>query len=341
MKILVVGAGSIGRRHATNAAELADCAIFDKNADLVKQADLPAFDSLDEALKWKPDGVVVATPHTTHIEIASRAADVGASILIEKPISNSTRGLDSFFNKIKKKNVQAFTVCNMRFHPAITQLRKNLERIGKPYFARAQYGNYLPAMRPGADYKKLYSANREQGGGVIFDVIHEYDYLSWILGEAEAVSCAADKLSSLDIDVEDYAQVNIRHKNAVRSEVHVDFLQQCKRRGCEIAGENGTLVWLSEGKNPEHCTVKLYETKTGKWEILLAEESLDTALPYKKMMQTFIENIRSPGAQPDLLKAIDSVHSLGIALAAHESAAAGSAFISLDEPYTRASAYKD
>ena len=77
-------------------------------------------------------------------------------------------------------------VCNMRFHPAVAALRHALPMIGKPLFAQAHYGNYLPDMRPGADYRTLYCASAAAGGGVILDAIHEIDYLIWLFGAVAA-----------------------------------------------------------------------------------------------------------------------------------------------------------
>lgn len=337
MKILVIGAGSIGQRHARNAAMLGnETAVFDADENRARETGLKTFGDLDAALAWKPDGVVVATPHKTHIDLAWRAVEVGAGVLIEKPLSHRMDGVNDF---VATAGARAFVVCNMRFHPAVKALREHIDAIGDVHYARAQYGNYLPNMRSDADYKKLYCAHREQGGGVILDAIHEIDYLSWLFGPVETVSAEADKRSDLDIDVEDYAALSLRHAGGVRSEIHLDYLQQCKRRGCEVSGEKGTLVWLSEGKNPEHCVVRLY--KDGEWKNIFESSDLDVAPMYRELMQTFIKELKSPGSQPDILGVADAAASLRVALAAHESARNGER-ISLSSAglRTTASAYK-
>jgi predicted dehydrogenase len=320
MKILVVGCGSIGQRHAANAASLADAAVFDTESSRIP-AGLKSFVSLNEALAWKPDGVVVATPHYTHIEIAAKAVEAGAHVLIEKPISNTDKGVENFLKLAAKKGKQVFVVCNMRFHPAIKALRDNLQKIGKVYYARAQYGNYLPNMRPDADYKKLYCAYKAQGGGVILDAIHEIDYLSWFFGLPKDVSCVADTCSDLEIDVEDYASVNLHHANGVRSEIHLDYLQQHKRRGCEIIGSEGTLVWESNGKKPEICTVKLFQKSTQKWEAVFEDKDLDSTPLYKETMAGFIAAMN--GNKDDMLDGVAALQELKAALGAKKSASRG------------------
>ncbi|GJL84794.1 MAG: hypothetical protein DHS20C02_05690 [Micavibrio sp.] len=321
MKILITGCGSIGRRHAENAADLADeTAVFDLDTDLAKsvadKTGAQLFSSLDEALSWGADGVVIATPHKTHIDLAQQAAESGADVLIEKPLSHDLDGVDDFLAGAEKAGRQVFVVCNMRFHPAVSTLRQNIERVGDVMYARAQYGNYLPNMRPDSDYKKLYCAHKDQGGGVILDAIHEIDYLSWFFGDVSSVLCEAAKRSDLKIDVEDYAALVLKHENGVRSEVHLDYLQQFKRRGCEIVGSNGTLIWQSEGKAPEHCTVRIYTAASGQWETLFEDNDLDASTMYKDLMSAFIANLKTRGSSVDLLTGRDAMKSLDIVLQA-------------------------
>ncbi|HEY8190544.1 MAG TPA: Gfo/Idh/MocA family oxidoreductase [Micavibrio sp.] len=319
MKILVVGAGSIGKRHATNAAALGhETGIFDLNPQAAQVSNITTFSSLSNALDWKPDGAVIATPHKTHIDMARQVTTAGIPVLIEKPISHTLDGVDEFLSSSQKP---VYVVCNMRFHPAIKALHENISAIGKIHYARAQYGNYLPNMRPDADYKKLYCAHKNEGGGVILDAIHEIDYLSWLLGAAQSVSTEADKRSDLEIDVEDYAALSLRHETGIRTEIHLDYLQQCKRRGCEIAGSEGTLIWESTGKTPEDCSVRLYSN--GKWREVYKEPALDASFMYKDMMNAFIEEIVKPGSHPELLRGTEAIIALRVAMAAHESALTG------------------
>jgi predicted dehydrogenase len=206
----------------------------------------------------------------------------------------------------------------MRFHPAIAALRAALPMVGRVRFAQAHYGNYLPDMRPGADYRALYCASAAAGGGVILDAIHEIDYLVWLFGGVERVTAEAGKLSDLDIDVEDYASIVLTHAGGVRSEIHLDYLQRSKRRGCVIAGSEGTLVWTSEGKAPERCLVRFCAAGSSEWEILLDRSNLDTAAPYAELMQRFLD---PQAGDAELLDARGGARCLAIALAAKQSAA--------------------
>ena len=318
MKILITGCGSIGKRHAKNAANLAETAVVDINPkvakDCARKLRIQAFTDIKSALEWNPDGVVVATPTNLHIPVAMASVESGANVLIEKPISNSLDGVDAFLKRSESLGRKVFVVCNMRFHPGISALHRNLDLIGRPFFARAHVGNFLPKMRPNSDYRKLYCASKAQGGGVILDAIHEIDYLMWIFGTVHKVICDATKLSDLEIDVEDYACICLRHENNVAAEIQMDYLRPFKRRGCEIVGEQGILLWQSEGKNPEKCSVRLYERKIGKWKPLLYTENVDNNSPYKTLMEHFIAGIQ--GHDVPLLKGHEAAEELSVALRA-------------------------
>ena len=325
MKLLVIGAGSIGQRHACNAAPLAEVAVYDRDNDLAQKtaqiAGATALASEQDAWNWGADGIIIATPHKTHIPVAMSALETGAQVLVEKPISDSLKGVSDLIQAYHAKQRKLFIVTNMRFHPAIAAMHDALKKIGRVLYARAQYGNYLPAMRPQVDYRTLYAGKRSEGGGVILDAIHEVDYLRWFFGPVSSVTASAGKLSDMDIDVEDYAALNLEHVSGSRTEIHLDYLQQCKQRGCEIIGTDGTILWRSEGKAPEHCQVRLFEKSSGTWSTLFESDDLDNGLSYITLMEEFAKSIR--GEVTALAPAEDGQAALEIALSALASAQSG------------------
>jgi predicted dehydrogenase len=319
-RVLVIGCGSIGQRHATNAARIASVSVADvdraKATAVAASIGGEACESVEAALAAKPDAVVIAAPHQHHLPLARAALGIGGDLLIEKPLAASLEGVAPFLRQAAGRRVRV--VCNMRFHPAIVALRAALPMIGKPRFAQAHYGNYLPDMRPGADYRTLYCASAAAGGGVILDAIHEIDYLMWLFGAVQRVSAEAGRLSELDIDVEDYASILLTHTGGVRSEIHLDYLQRVKRRGCVIAGSEGTLVWTSEGKSPERCLVRFCAAGSSEWKVMLDQPAVDTAAPYADLMRRFLDPQAGDG---DLLDARGGAECLSVALAARQSAA--------------------
>ncbi len=296
MKLLIIGCGSIGKRHVKNACDLSETAVFDENNNLAKsiakENNALAFNSLKTAFDWEPDGVIVATPNHTHVPIGIKVLEAGFDVLIEKPISNDLASANTLIEQAKKLKKKIFVVCNMRFHSGIKVLRKNLHKLGKPKFAIAHVGHYLPNMRPGADYRELYASNKSMGGGVVLDAIHEIDYLINFFGSVKSVKSTLGKLSDLEIDVEDYAEIILIHNNNVHSSLHMDYMRQFKRRGCEIVGDNGMLLWQSEGKSPEFCQVNFYSCNGSKVENLFDGIIDDPNEMYKELLINFCDAIK-------------------------------------------------
>lgn len=292
-RVLVVGLGSIGQVHARLLAPLCTISVCDldeaRARDLGAELSCPFFTDIDQALAEKPDGVLIALPTHLHYDAALKALESGASVLVEKPLCDRLALAESLS---KQGGDRLFTVCNMRFHNAVRAMRDAMPKLGQIYFARAQFGNYLPNMRPGVDYSRLYVAKRETGGGALMDCIHEIDYLIHLLGGVCDLKADLAKLSDLKIETEDYAGLILRHENGARSEVHLDYLQHYKRRGCEIIGENGTIIWHSMGKNPEHCKVEIFLKGEGRWRILYESDALYHKVCLEEMNKGFVARLQ-------------------------------------------------
>ncbi len=309
-----------------NAAALTDAAVVDTNVESLNAcadaSGCEAFTSLEQGLAWGPDGIIIATPHDTHLTVAEAALSAQAHLLIEKPVAADEAGVAVVLRKYADLHLRVFTACNLRFHPAVALLRANLPLVGRPYFSRAHYGNYLPNMRPGADYRELYCAQRQKGGGVILDAIHEIDYLTWFFGPVSSVSCVADRLSDLEIDVEDFASITLSHAGGTRSIIELDYLRATKRRGCEIVGDLGTISWESNDKGPEHCLVKLKTRDMEDWQVLLDTTEIDANQAYCEMLEHFVAAIGS-GAEVPLLDGETALAELQTALSCLSAAQCG------------------
>lgn len=252
MRFILIGAGSIGRRHLQNLLTLGHdvAAIADASPQRLEElravcpgAVLTA--DADKALAESADAALICSPPNFHVPQARRAVARGLHVFIEKPLAESLTGTEALANEAATAKRVAFVACNLRFHPSLLQVKKLLEegRIGRPLSVRAQVGYYLPFWRPQTDYRRGYGANKAMGGGVILDCIHEFDYLRWLLGEITEVFCIAEKKTSLDMDVEDNADILLRFASGTVANLHLDYIQRTYRRSCELIGEEGVLVW--------------------------------------------------------------------------------------------------
>ena len=266
---LIVGCGSIGKRHIGNLKKIGVKNIIacdlrkDRLKEVKSEFGVKSLNNLEEAWNCNPTVAFVTTPTSLHIPIAIEAAERGCHLFIEKPLSDTFETVDTLLEIVKRKNLVTIVGCNMRFHPGLRKVKELIDQniIGTIVAARIEAGQYLPDWHPLEDYRKNYSARIDLGGGVILDAIHELDYARWFLGDVEAVACFAAKKSHLEIETEDTAAILLRFKNGVIGEIHLDYVQRIYSRSCQIIGDEGTIRWdYSEG------IVRSYTSTTDTWQ---------------------------------------------------------------------------
>ncbi|MFC7071590.1 Gfo/Idh/MocA family protein [Halovenus rubra] len=248
---LVVGGGSIGRRHTRNLQQLgADVGVVDQAVDvrteLARDLGVTTFAELTDGIDSEnPDIVVVCTPNRFHIDVATEAARAGCHLFIEKPLSHNMDGVAELESIISERNLTSLVGCNLRFHPEIKKIHELLRNniVGPIVAARIEGGSYLPEWFSDADYRESYSAREDLGGGVILDYIHEINYARWLLGEFETVSAMAGQQSQLEIETNDVAGILARTSEGTICEFHLDYVQRKYSRSCHIIGEEGTIRW--------------------------------------------------------------------------------------------------
>lgn len=253
--ILIVGLGSIGKRHLRLLREIS----ADLNLVVLRRAesilnDEPDSDhivtNLEEALAHKPEAAIICNPSSHHLEISIALANEGVNLLIEKPISNSPKGVKSLLDIANQKNLTILVGYNLRFTDSLKFFKEEIEKntLGKLFSVRTEVGQNLESWRPQADYRKGSTAQSSLGGGVLLELSHEIDYLYWIFGPIEWTFGFMDKVSNLEIDVEDISHILMKFKDSKNysnlvANLTLDFLSQDIRRSCLITGEKGSIQW--------------------------------------------------------------------------------------------------
>jgi|HubBroStandDraft_6_1064221.scaffolds.fasta_scaffold96904_1 predicted dehydrogenase len=246
MRALVLGCGSIGARHARNLVSLnIETAISDTDEQRARALALEiGADVVFDRETSPADVVVVATPTIQHAADLQWSLEHGHHTFIEKPLAANRAGLAQALAAAGRSDRIAMVACNLRFSDGYRVLREHLSGAGRIISISADFGWYLPAWRPSTDYSVTYSARRDLGGGVILDAaIHELDYVMDLAGPVSSVSGMWTASHSLGIEVEDDAEMQLRHVSGCISRVHVDYLRRTYTRRCTLVGSDGTLVW--------------------------------------------------------------------------------------------------
>jgi predicted dehydrogenase/RimJ/RimL family protein N-acetyltransferase len=236
LRVAVLGQGSIGRRHAGLLRELgADVVTFDPFSEA---------DTADEAAALRgADAAVVASPSSEHEAQALRCIVAGVPTLVEKPLALDAWGAARVDRAAERAGVGVAVAMNLRHHPGVQGVRAALPEIGRPLRAAVWCGSWLPGWRPGADYRESYSARSALGGGVLLDAIHEIDELTWLLGRVRTVSALLPRVSDLEIDVEDVAELQLELASGVPATVTLDYLDRSYHRGARVVGADATVAW--------------------------------------------------------------------------------------------------
>jgi predicted dehydrogenase len=214
-RVGILGLGSIGRRHARNLRALGEKVIAFDPSPAARQWFVEEFDrdaNTREAVLNDADILVVASPSGCHLQDLEDAVSVRRPTLVEKPLGHDFQIARKIVERAEDKAVPIFVAHNLRYRSVLLRARELLNKglIGKPIWAHFLCGSWLPDWRPQQDYRTNYAADRE-GGGVIFDVIHEIDLAFHLFGPAEQTS------------------------------LHLDYVTRPRRRLFTIAGTEGIL----------------------------------------------------------------------------------------------------
>lgn len=256
MNILILGLGSIGRRHARCFRTLGVDRItgFDpdpeRRAQFAREIQGETFALHNEALATKPDLAVVASPNIYHLPQARMLVAAGIPMLIEKPLGTDLELAAQLADAIRAGGLYTHVGSNWKFHPAFQTMKAWIEqgRIGIPTGLQVLAGQWLPDWHPYEDYRRMYAARTDLGGGAIFDT-HELIYMQWLLGPICQFGGLKAQSGVLAIQTEDVAVAALRFESGALGCLLTDYIQRFPTRRYHISGSEGTIEWdNAEGK---------------------------------------------------------------------------------------------
>jgi|MDTC01.3.fsa_nt_gb spore coat polysaccharide biosynthesis protein SpsF len=296
LKAVVIGCGSIGQRHIKNLKSIGVKSIYALRTKKGFHQDLPddlgviELNDWNDIVKEKPDIAIISNPTSLHLETALKLIPLVKGVLMEKPLSNSLKGVDRLIKLINKNNTVLFMGHNLMFHPIISNIKEliNSNNVGNIINIQCQVGHWLPDWHPYENYKKSYFAKKKLGGGVALTLIHEIHLAIELAGKPLEVCGMKSSSSLLDVekDIDVISDIMIKHDSGCVSQIHLDYIQKPFHRSGLITFEQS---WISYDFNEHKVVAQLPDNKLPS--IIWSDKSYDNNEMYIKQLKCFIEYV--------------------------------------------------
>lgn len=286
-KIGFIGLGSIGLRHLNSLLTLGINDFIHlktgkgkkhipeiPNAEIVTIENVLGFEDVD--------GIIISNPTSLHGETIKNVLHLGKPLFVEKPLSNSYIETIELFNLLRSYPSRIQVGFTLRYNPLIRKVKEiiNSGVLGEIYFSKLSVGQYLPFWHPYTDYSTEYFSQRSLGGGAVRTLCHEIDLAIHFFGKPIGVNGFIDKVSPLNIDVDDYADIYLKY-DRLKIKINIDFLSREPFRTGVIMGTEADLYYDIFNKD-----LHLIDNKSVKTKIEVDDEDM-----YVEQMKGFIENM--------------------------------------------------
>lgn len=237
----MIGLGSIGSRHLENVVTVLKDRNMEYEIDTLRSSRTSLqekkynsisqqYYSMDE-LPNDYDIIFITNPTSLHYDTVRKTINKTKHMFIEKPVFDST--LYHIADLPLKKDGIYYVACPLRHKSILKYVKQSIICKEKIVSARIISTSYLPLWRKNADYRTVYSAKKDLGGGVTKDLIHEWDYAVYLFGPPDRVMNLKGHISNLEIDSDDISIYIAEYPNMFL-EMHLDYIGHKTERIIQI-----------------------------------------------------------------------------------------------------------
>lgn len=248
MKICFIGLGSIGKTHLKNIVNIFEEYNLGLEIHAFRKTSRPLEPDIqnlidhevlsEEDLSKDYDITFITNPTYLHYDTIKLMENKTKHMFIEKPVFDDK---EYNVNQLNLRKDGIYYVAGPLKFSSIIQNLKEILITEKVYSIRAICSSYLPNWRPDVDYRNIYSAKKSEGGGVSIDLIHEWDYITYLFGFPMKVFNLNGQYSHLEIDSEDISIYIAKYEDKL-VEIHLDYFGRTSKREIELLTESGTIV---------------------------------------------------------------------------------------------------
>ena len=249
LNVCFVGVGSIAKRHIRNIKTVCNHGNMQVYIDVVRRSGSmndelsvsgvrSVFNDIPET-GIKYDAVFITNPTVFHIDTLKKYHHIGKNFFIEKPVSMVSQ-IKMAEDMVYRDGTIYYVACPLRYSAVIQYIKNNIA-INEVISIRSISSSYLPEWRAGTDYRNTYSACNDLGGGADIDLIHEWDYITYLFGIPDYVKCMYGKKSGLEINSRDFAIYIAEYKDKI-AELHLDYFGRSTIREIMVLTKEDTII---------------------------------------------------------------------------------------------------
>lgn len=201
------------------------------------------FTELDGFLSSSLDAVVVATPISSHYDIARQALEAGKHVLVEKPLAHSAELAQRLTDLAGERKLTLMTGHTFVYSPPVVKIRELIESgaLGDIYYvslSRVNLGLY------------------QKDVDVIWDLaVHDISILLYWLGEAPTEGMSMGR-ACVQADKNDVAFLWLKFPSGIVSSIEISWLSPQKLRRTCVVGSKRMVVYDDTSTDEK---VKIYD----------------------------------------------------------------------------------
>lgn len=246
MKILIIGLGSMGKRRIRNLQNLGIKEILGFDIEKSereychREYGIFTVNRIQDAIKEKPDAIIISTPPNQHLKYAKIAIDNKINFFTE--LNHSSKDIKKLIKKLRNTPILGVPSSTMRYHPIVIELEKLIKKntIGTIIAFHHYNGQHLKTWHPWDDYKKFFFSKKETGGAKEL-VPFELNWITLLFGNIISVNSTVKKISDLDSNIDDYYAVHTTFENNVEGNLVFDVFANPSFRETKIIGSKGVI----------------------------------------------------------------------------------------------------
>ncbi len=176
------------------------------------------------------DAIAICTPVFTHYQLAKEVLQAGKHVLIEKPMTSSTREAEELINLAQQKNLTILVDHTFLFTGAVQKIKEIVDsgELGDIYYF---------------DSVRINLGLFQHDINVVWDLApHDISILNYII-EQDAEGIVATGADHVGNGLEDVAYVTVYYPGNTIAHIHVNWLSPVKIRQTLISGTKKMIVW--------------------------------------------------------------------------------------------------